>query len=136
MAKMILIGLIPLLLLGCSQPTPQQPVAETTNTEQEFEQPEETIYLQVAPDKVECAGYEGQSECLQVKRVNVARDGKVTVIDPDWGLFYESIQGYTHDPKKTAVLKIKVADIDYGQGEPPADAPLQSYVLQKIIQKK
>lgn len=89
-----------------------------------FGGPAEQIFLEVAAKTRSCNDGLRARECLEVRRVKFDEQGLRTGAGP-WELFYDSIDGYTHNPGERTVLRIN----RYERKNPPADASRYAYVL-------
>ena len=70
---------------------------------------------------VDCEGA-GPMKCMRVRESE----------DADWMLFYDHIEGFTHEPGKSYQLKVNVD----GVSDPPADGSSLRYRLIEIVSQK
>lgn len=108
---------------GTAQEEPATPVASATaaptaapSTEPSF--PVKTMF--VAPEVVDCEG-EGPRTCLRVR----------ASADDEWELFYDTIEGFAHEPGHAYELRVEVRPV----GKPAADASSLEYKLVEIVSK-
>ena len=82
---------------------------------------EDTLTLYVAAYTAECVGV-GPTECLLVRE------------EPDapWGLFYDGIEGFTHEPGWEYVLRVARR----GVADPPEDGSSVAYRLIHIVERQ
>ena len=76
------------------------------------------LILKVKENKINCTGYEGQTECYLVQQGN-------KIDSNDWEYFYEQIEGFVYEPGfvyKLSVAKETIAN-------PPTDSPNVKYSL-------
>ncbi|MCP4196097.1 MAG: META domain-containing protein [Proteobacteria bacterium] len=96
---------------------------ETSTGETEIATPDvgsEIITLFVGPEKVECIG-EAPQECMLVKGNR----------DDEYTLFYDSIEGFEHEPGFEYELLVQVEEVE----NPPADASSFKYTLVDVVDK-
>lgn len=88
------------------------------------------IFLEVAPQTVECASGVMRGQCLQVRERRF--DDKGLRIEPpgEWRTLHGSIDGYTHQAGVGNVLRIK----RYQRRNVPADASAFVYVLDMVVE--
>lgn len=84
----------------------------------------EQIFLEIAPNTRSCSDGLRTRQCLEVRRVSFDEGGLRQGAGP-WELFYDQIEGFTHDPSQRTVLRIN----RYERQNPPADASRYVYVL-------
>ncbi len=70
---------------------------------------------------VDCEG-EGPMQCMQVRKTEAE----------DWTFFYQSIEGFTHEPSHRYELKVEVSKV----GDPPADGSSLHFKLVEVVSKK
>jgi len=78
----------------------------------------ETTRLWIKPDVVDCEGVAAQ-QCLEIATAEAG----------PYELFYDSIERYTHNEGKAAVVDVTIEDVE----DPPADASSLRYTLVKIV---
>ncbi len=91
----------------------------------------ETIFLEISPQTKSCIGVAPQT-CLQVREIKYADNGVKTQVDKDWTLFYNRIEGYSHNPNERQVVRIK----RYELKNPAADQSKYAYVQDMIIERE
>lgn len=84
----------------------------------------EQIFLEVAPNTRSCNDGLRARQCLEVRRVSFDENGLRQSAGP-WELFYDEIEGFSHDPSLRTVLRVN----RYVRNNPPADASGYVYVL-------
>lgn len=97
--------------------------------ETKYQSQGETIFLDIAPQTKACTGVAPQT-CLQVKEVKYNEAGIKTYVDPEWKLFYNQIEGYTHDPKNKVLLRVKRYTIQ----NPAADQSKYVYIHDMTVE--
>ena len=92
--------------------------------------PGETIFLEIAPQRMACS-HPGipNMQCLQVREIHFDAQGLQTG-QGEWQAFYSEIEGYTHQPGVRNVLRVK----RYERTQVPADASRYVYVLDLVVQ--
>ena len=80
---------------------------------------EEILTFQVAPARIPCQGYEGQTSCYQVRPSP----------DAAWTYFYEPIYNFDYQPGFLYTLRVARRDIVTNM----ADAPNQEFRLLEIL---
>ncbi len=91
------------------------------------------MFLEVAPQTVDCVSGAGRTQCLRVRERHF--DAKGLRIDPpgEWRDFHGGIEGYTHTPGVRNVLRIN----RYTRTQPiPADASRYVYVLDLVVESE
>ncbi len=81
---------------------------------------EEVTWI-VGPEKVDCVGV-GPQQCLQIKENP----------EDDWQLFYDQIEGFTHEDGHAYVIRVLVEPVE----NPPADASSLKYTLIEILEEE
>ena len=76
------------------------------------------VDVMIGPELVDCVGV-GPRKCLVV-------DGR---------FFYDSIEGFDHEPGYSYVIRMERYDAWPGQAEPPQDASRYGYRLIEILEK-
>lgn len=76
--------------------------------------------LTIAPGLVDCTGVVRQ-KCMQVRE-----EGQT-----EWRLFYDKIEGFTHDPDYRYRLVVQIEKVE----NPPADASSLKYKLVRLLEK-
>lgn len=84
----------------------------------------EQIFLEIAPNTRSCNDGLRTRQCLEVRRVSFDANGLRQGAGP-WELFYDQIEGFSHDPSLRTVLRVN----RYERNNPPADASRYVYVL-------
>jgi len=89
--------------------------------------------LEVAPQRVACTPTPmPPTTCLQVRERRFDDKG-LRVGEPGaWQTFFGEIEGYTHQPGVSNVLRIN----RFKQPQPPADASAYVYVLDLVVESK
>jgi hypothetical protein len=113
--RTLLLGLCLAPLAACSGPGPTQSFI----SQPRFGELVETLY--VAPQTSPCSG-EGIHTCLLVRRDPAA----------PWGLFYDGIQDFTHQPGYAYTLSVASSEVV----NPPADASSRHYRLLRILSRE
>lgn len=83
------------------------------------------VRMQVAPDSVTCVGAHGPQKCLSVREL--AGDDTWS----GWRPFFESIEGFSHEPGYLYDLHLARRPIS----NPPADGSSVAYRLIRIVSK-
>ncbi|MDY6489569.1 META and DUF4377 domain-containing protein [Acinetobacter faecalis] len=91
----------------------------------------ETIFLEVNPKTVQCQGVAPQT-CLQVREIKYNDKGIKTQADQNWSNFYDSIEGYEHNPNERQVIRVKRYEIK----NPAADQSKYAYVHDMTIERE
>ncbi len=102
----------------------------TATPETQYQGQGETIFLEVAPNKVPCVGV-GPMQCMKVREITY-NDKGVKTATGDWTLFYDSIKGYTHQDNQRAILRIK----RYERKNPAADQSKYAYVHDLTVEQE
>ena len=104
------------------QPTPESLYGKATR-----------IFLEVAPQTVECVSGVMRGQCLQVRERRFDEHGLRIEPPGEWRNFHGSIEGYTHTPGVRNVLRIN----RYTRPKPvPADASRYVYVLDMVVESE
>lgn len=104
------------------QPTPESLYGKATR-----------IFLEVAPQTVECVSGVMRGQCLQVRERRFDAQGLRIEPPGEWHTFHGSIEGYTHQPGVRNVLRIN----RYTRPKPlPADASSYVYVLDLVVESE
>jgi heat shock protein HslJ len=91
------------------------------------------IFLEVAPQRVACTPTPmPPTTCLQVRERQFDDKGLRVGEPGPWQAFYGEIEGYTHQPGVSNVLRIN----RFKQPQPPADASAYVYVLDLVVESK
>lgn len=91
------------------------------------------MFLEVAPQTVECSSGVMRAQCLQVRERRFDAQGLRIEPPGEWRLFHGSIEGYTHQPGVRNVLRID----RYQRPQPlPADASRYVYVLDLVVESE
>ncbi|MCO8045065.1 META and DUF4377 domain-containing protein [Acinetobacter bohemicus] len=99
--------------------------------ESKYQSEGETIFLEISPETKACTGVTAQT-CLQVREIKYADNGVKTQVNKDWTLFYNSIEGFTHNPKERQIVRIKRYEVK----NPAADHSKYAYVQDMIIERE
>ncbi|KOF52027.1 meta/HslJ family protein 1, partial [Achromobacter sp. DMS1] len=92
----------------------------------------ETVFLEVAPQRVVCSHpLMPEHRCLSVRERRYSEAGLALPPQEDWHPLYQSIDGYTHRDGVRTVLRVK----RYEWKNPPADAPSHAYVLDMVVEQ-
>ncbi len=109
-------------LVFSGQPTPESLYGKATR-----------IFLEVAPQTVECVSGVMRGQCLQVRERRFDEHGLRIEPPGEWRNFHGSIEGYTHTPGVRNVLRIN----RYTRPKPvPADASRYVYVLDMVVESE
>lgn len=104
------------------QPTPQT----------QYGGPGERMFLEVAPERVACShGVMKNAQCLRVREIRYGDNGAKTHVG-QWQVFYDEVQGYTHEPGMRNVLRIN----RFKRQNPPADASAYVYMLDMVVESE
>lgn len=102
------------------------PTAETR-----YGGPGERVFLEVAAETKPCNHpLIPDKQCLQVREVKYDDKGLKVGTPGEFEHFYDSIEGYTHEPGIRNVLRVD----RYTVKNPPADAPSKAYVLDMVVE--
>ena len=103
----------------------------TPNAETRFGGEGETVFLEVAADTKPCSHpMIKDMQCLQVRERQYNANGIAQGTPGAFGNFYDSIEGYTHEPGVRNVLRVK----KYTVANPPADASANAWVLDMVVE--
>lgn len=92
----------------------------------------ERIFLEVAPQKVACSHpLMPNAQCLQVREVKYNDQG-IKQSTGQWGAYYDTIEGYTHQAGVRNVLRIK----RFTRDQVPADASKYIDVLDLTVESE
>ena len=109
-------------LVFSGQPTPESLYGKATR-----------IFLEVAPQTVECSSGPMRGQCLRVRERRFDAQGLRIEPPGEWQIFHGSIDGYTHQPGVRNVLRIN----RYTRPKPlPADASRYVYVLDLVVESE
>ena len=108
-------------LVFSSQPTPESLYGKATR-----------IFLEVAPQTVECVSGVMRGQCLQVRERRFDAQGLRIEPPGEWRIFHGGIEGYTHTPGVRNVLRIN----RYQRQQVPADASRYVYVLDMVVESE
>ena len=93
----------------------------------------ETVFLEIAPERVACSHpLIPDKQCLQVREIRYDDKGLKVGTPGAFEHFYDSIEGYTHEPGIRNVLRVD----RYTVKNPPADASPQAYVLDMVVESE
>jgi len=91
------------------------------------------IFLEVAPQRVACTPTPmPPTSCLQVRERQFDDQGLRVGEPGPWQTFYGEIEGYTHQPGVSSVLRIN----RYKRSQPPTDASAYVYVLDLVVESR
>lgn len=91
----------------------------------------ETVFLEVAPNRVPCAHpLMPNKTCLQVRELHYDAQGLRSGSPGPWQTLQQDIEGYEQQPDTHNVLRVK----RYTIKDPPADAPSTAYVLDMVVE--
>lgn len=95
--------------------------------------PGETVFFEVAPERVACQHpLIRDHRCLQVREVRYDGQGLRVGEPGEWQPLYEEIEGYTHEPGVRNVLRLK----RFERTDAPADASSVVYVLDMTVESE
>ena len=104
------------------------PTAETR-----YGGPGETMFLEVAAQRVPCAHpLIPNKQCLQVRERQYDAQGVAATPPAQWQPLYQDIEGYEHHAGERNVLRVKRFDIR----NPPTGAPSVAYVLDMVVESE
>ena len=98
--------------------------------ETKYQSQGETIFLEISPETKTCSAGVARIECLQVREIKYDDKGLKTTVDKDWTLFYDHIEGYTHDSKTRQIVRVK----RFERQNPAADQSKYAYVKDMVIE--
>lgn len=130
--KLSLVLLCPFLMSACTKaPSTQSITSIITQTLQMHRVPSQPkiIVLEVAPETKPCEGVAPQT-CLLVRELILNPAGEKIYIEKQPSYFYDSIDGFIHDPQSTQIIKVKRSEILH----PAADQSQFQYTLDSIIE--
>lgn len=103
-----------------------EPTAETR-----YGGPGERVFLEVASETKPCSHpLIPDKQCLQVREIRYDDKGLKVGTPGAFEHFYDSIEGYTHEPGIRNVLRVD----RYTVKNPPADASNRAYVLDMVVE--
>ncbi len=108
-------------LVFSGQPTPESLYGKATR-----------IFLEVAPQTVDCVSGVMRGQCLQVRERRFDAHGLRIEPPGEWRIFHGGIEGYTHQPGVRNVLRIN----RYQRQQVPADASRYVYVLDMVVESE
>lgn len=109
-------------LVFSGQPTPEALYGKPTR-----------IFLEVAAQTVPCTSGVMPTQCLQVRERRFDAQGLRIEPPGEWRIFHGRIEGYTHQPGTSNVLRID----RYQRPKPvPADASSMVYVLDMVVESR
>ena len=100
--------------------------------ESKYQSQGETVFLEISPETKTCSAGVARMECLQVREIKYAENGVKTQVDKDWTLFYNHIDGFTHNPKERQIVRVKRYEI----ANPAADQSKYAYIQDMIIERE
>ena len=98
--------------------------------ETKYQTQAETIFLEISPETKPCTGI-GPQTCLQVREIKYAENGVKTQVDKDWTLFYDQIEGFTHNPNERQIIRVKRYQIKH----PAADQSKYAYIHDMTVER-
>jgi heat shock protein HslJ len=98
--------------------------------ETKYQSQAETIFLEISPETKPCSGVAPQT-CLQVREVKYSESGIKTQVDKDWTLFYDQIEGFTHNPNERQIIRVKRYEIKH----PAADQSKYAYIHDMTVER-
>ena len=103
-----------------------EPTAETR-----YGGPGERVFLEVAADTKPCNHpLIPDMQCLQVREIQYDDKGLKVGTPGEFQHFYDSIEGYKHEPGIRNVLRVDRYTVE----NPPADASNRAYVLDMVVE--
>lgn len=108
-------------LVFSGQPTPESLYGKATR-----------IFLEVAPQTVDCVSGVMRGQCLQVRERRFDQQGLRIEPPGEWRIFHGSIEGYAHQSGVRNVLRIN----RYQRKNVPADASRYVYVLDMVVESE
>ena len=100
--------------------------------EAQYGGPGETVFLEVAPERVACSHpLIPQHQCLNVREVSYNASGIKQQVG-QWQLFYDEIENYQHHAGVRNILRLK----RYARPQVPADASRYVYVLDMVVESE
>lgn len=90
------------------------------------------IFLEVAPQTVECVSGVQRTQCLRVRERRFDANGLRIEPSGEWQTFHGGIEGYTHTPGVRNVLRID----RFQRKQAPADASRYIYVLDMVVESE
>jgi len=95
--------------------------------------PGETVFLEVAPQRVACNHpLIPNHQCLQVREIRYADNGVKQSPPGEWQPLYESIEGFEFVEGERKVLRLK----KFKRDPVPADASSIAYVLDMVVESE
>ncbi|KGT47337.1 META and DUF4377 domain-containing protein [Acinetobacter sp. HR7] len=91
----------------------------------------EIVFLEIAPETKPCTGVAPQI-CLQVREVKYNEQGLKTLVDQDWTLFYDQIEGFSHSPNERQIIRVKRFEIKH----PVADQSKYAYIFDLAVERE
>jgi heat shock protein HslJ len=108
-------------LVFSGQPTPESLYGKATR-----------IFLEVAPQTVECVSGVMRGQCLRVRERRFDQYGLRIEPPGEWRTFHGGIEGYTHTAGVRNVLRVN----RYTRKQVPADASRYVYVLDMVVESE
>ncbi len=108
-------------LVFSGQPTPEGLYGKATR-----------VFLEVAPQTVECVSGVMRGQCLRVRERRFDEHGLRIEPPGEWRTFHGGIEGYTHTAGVRNVLRIN----RYQRPQVPADASRYVYVLDLVVESE
>lgn len=101
--------------------------------EARFGGPGERVFLEVAADSKPCSHpLIPDKQCLQVREISYDDKGLKVGNPGAFGNFYDTIEGYYHQPGERNVLRVQ----RYTRKDVPADASKYAYVLDMVVESE
>jgi len=102
----------------------------TMTPESKYQSQAETIFLEISPETKPCTGVAPQT-CLQVREVKYSESGIKTQVDKVWTLFYDQIEGFTHNPNERQIIRVKRYEIKH----PASDQSKYAYIHDMTVER-
>jgi len=107
--------------------------AGTPTAETRYGGPGERVFLEVAAQTGPCSHpLIPDMQCLQVREIKYDDRGLKVGTPGAFGNFYDTIEGYTHQPGVRNVLRLQ----RYSRQNVPADASKYAYVLDMVVESE
>ena len=102
----------------------------TMTPEAKYQSEGKTVFLEISPETKPCTGVAAQT-CLQVREIKYSESGIKTRVDKDWTLFYDQIEGFTHNPNERQIIRVKRYEIKH----PAADQSKYAYIHDMTVER-
>ncbi|CAM3831088.1 hypothetical protein CDEN61S_02527 [Castellaniella denitrificans] len=94
--------------------------------------PGETVFLEIAPERVACSHpLIPDHRCLRVRERRYDAAGVLQPPAADWQTLYQPIEGYEHRDGEHAILRVK----RFTDPHPPTDRSSRVYILDLVVQR-